>query len=244
MRCHLTESWTEDHYVRLPGVETSCDLIERLPSHVRLAMSRGKDALSAWIHLRAHGKTVDPVFYWTVPGVPFEETDLARLEQHFGTKVRQISHPAYWRFMREELYQPPLAVALIRKLNIREPKWNEIHQWLDDDLGLGKLTVCSGPRAADSSLRRMSVIKSGPQPKSGAWVVWDWKINAVRRALAADQLELPSDYRMFKRSLDGISRQYMEPLSRMFPSSYAAIVEHFPLIPAVQKLPSIKELGL
>lgn len=127
MRCLLTESWPEDHYVRLPGVETSCDLIERLPSHVRLAMSRGKDALSAWIHLRAHGKTVDPVFYWTVPGVPFEETDLARLEQHFGTKVRQISHPAYWRFMREELYQPPLAVALIRKLNIREPKWDEIH---------------------------------------------------------------------------------------------------------------------
>ena len=201
-------------------------------------MSRGKDALASWIHLQAHSKTVDPVNYWLVPDIPFEITDLARLEQHFSTPIRTISHPSHWRFMREEIYQPPIAVALIRKLRIAVPTWNQLHEWLDDDLGVTQpLTVCSGPRAADSAVRRMSVIQNGPHPKSGAWVCWDWKIAAVRAGLTSSNLKLPIDYELFKRSFDGISRQYMEPLSRRLPDSYAHIVSYFPLIPACQGLP-------
>jgi hypothetical protein len=215
MRCKLTQDWPTDWFVHLPDTLNSCELIETLPNHVRLAMSRGKDALAAWIHLQAHGKTVDPVFYWLAPDIPFETTDLARLNQHFNTPIRKISHPSFWRLMREETYQPPIAVAVLRKLRIAVPTWNQLHEWLDTDLGVETpLIVCSGPRAADSSLRRMSVIRHGPHPRSGAWVVWDWKIAPVRHALTQAKLSLPVDYTLFGRSFDGISRQYMAPLAK------------------------------
>lgn len=206
----------------------SCQVIESLPpGPVRLAMSRGKDSLVAWLHLLSHGRAVEPVFFRLVPGLAFETADLARLSEHFGAHITELPHPSLLRMLRTGLFQPPKRHVLLAQSDIGTATFETFWRLLDDERG--SAPVCHGVRASDSPIRRTRVVQSGPVTKSGAWVVWDWRKSWWVEALRLDDLALPVDYQWFGRSFDGLDARFLGPLRQHAPADYATVLEWFPL---------------
>lgn len=110
--------------------------------------------------------------------------------------------------------------------------YDQIVSLIREDFGLPASTwVADGVRAADSPVRRVSIIRHGAmkQGKRKVSPVWDWRKRDVLDSLAADGIQLPPEYEWFGRSFDGLDYRFLEPLSRHAPDDYARILEWFPL---------------
>lgn len=206
----------------------SCQVIEAMGPSCRLAMSRGKDALAAWVHLRAHGVDVDPVHFNLVPGLEFIEADLVRLEAHFGCHITRLVHPSLPRMLRQGVFQPPARAALMAA-SLSEPDPTYGQSWDALDAERGPRPVAHGVRAADSQIRRLGVIRRGPVDGKGHAVVWDWRKPWWVETLRVEGLDLPVDYQWFGRSYDGVDARFLAPLREHAPADYRRVLDWFPL---------------
>lgn len=221
--------------IEIDGVRPSVDIREDLAAvgaPVLLAMSGGKDALAAWVALRDAGVDVRPYYMYLVPGLEFVDESLARIEEHFGRRVARYPHPSLYRWLNNFTFQSPERLAVIEAARLPSPTYEQIVSLIREDFGLPATTwVADGVRAADSPVRRMSIIRHGAMKPAKRKVspIWDWRKREVLDGLAGAGIPLPPEYEWFGRSFDGLDYRFLEPLSRHAPDDYARILEWFPL---------------
>ncbi len=215
------------------------DLIERVREATGdttlLAFSRGKDSIGAWLAIRDHFE-VRPFFKVMVPGLEFVEESLAYYEKWFGTRIERVMHTALPRWLTSGVFQTPghaLDVAGIhwpRKYG--EPEARAAVLALT---GVPEHTMtATGVRAADSTQRRTAITQHGVmnlKPKHRVYhPIWDWNKARLVTEIRRSGVALPIDYRIWGRTFDGLTVQYVAPLKRHLPDDYRRVVEMFPLI--------------
>lgn len=201
---------------------------------ILLAFSRGKDSIAAWIALRDSKlfKRIIPVHLYLCPGLKFEEDSLKYFEDIFQTHIISIPHPSFYRFMANNIYQPPGRLW---------KNWDFWSRWKIDyqtqntiikkSLGLpDKVLQANGVRCCDTMVRRIAIRDHGPFGPDNVKIIWDWSTKEVKDIIAANKIKLPIDYEMFGRSFDGIGYQYAKPLKERFPDDYQTLLKWFPLV--------------
>lgn len=204
---------------------------ERTGPTCLLAFSRGKDAIAAAIQVRRYFERVVPYFLAVVPGLRFEEDDLARWEDAFGCEVFRYPHPSFFRLLKENVYQPPGRWETVDELDLPEPTFAQIEDHVRRRSGCPDAWCATGIRAADSMARRANFTKSGSlNPKTRKFhAVFDWTIARLETEIRAFGQPLPIDYRIFGRSFDGIDARFTGPMREHLPEDYARLLKLFPL---------------
>jgi 3'-phosphoadenosine 5'-phosphosulfate sulfotransferase (PAPS reductase)/FAD synthetase len=222
--------------ITIDSVRPSADIRDQLAAEGRpilLAFSCGKDAIASLLALRDSGiAEIVPYYLYYLPGLSFVEATLDRMEQAFGRQIHRYPHPSLYRWLNNFVFQAPERLAIIEAAQLPQPTYEQIVQLIREDLDLPPSTwVADGVRAADSIVRRASIVRHGPmKPSSGkVSVIWDWQKREVLDRIAAAGIPLPPDYEWFGRSFDGIDRRFLEPLSRHAPQDYRRVLDWFPL---------------
>lgn len=199
---------------------------------VLLAFSCGKDAIAAWLALRAGGVEVIPYYMYLVPGLEFVERSLRYYEQFFGVPIIRVPNPSLYRLLNNFIFQPIHRCEIIRDCHLPNFTTDQLRDYLIQDKNLSPETwTASGVRAADSLARRANfrMLKGALNHKRRmAYPVWDMTKAGLVELLKSENVKLPIDYRIFGRSFDGIDFRFIAPLRKHFPNDYAKILEWFP----------------
>ncbi len=197
-----------------------------------LSFSRGKDAIAAYLALRADGIDVIPYHLYLVPGLEFVAESLAYYEKVFGVRIINMPHPSLYRWLNNAVFQPPERLSAIEAAELPEFDYEDVRRVCCEDYGLDADTwACSGVRACDSPQRRISFTRNGPlnQTLRKASVVWDWRKAEVLTQIEAAGIKLPVDYELWNRSFDGLGYRFLAPLKERLPRDYEKVLEWFPL---------------
>jgi hypothetical protein len=219
------------HQLETDSAATRVELRRLNGAKVMLAFSRGKDAIGAWLALRADGFDVIPVHYETCPGLSFVNESLAYYERFFGVSILSLPHPSFLKALDAGLFQTPRSQSLLDAASFsRELEYRDIFDDVAAMHGCG-LWYATGVRASDSLTRRMNLKRNGAliASESKAHVIWDWTAEHLRTVIRAAGVKLPIDYRLFGRSFDGVGAEYLHAIRREFPADYARILQYFPL---------------
>lgn len=200
--------------------------------HVLLAFSCGKDSIAAWLALRERGFTVHPFYMYLIPDLAFVDRSLDYYEQWSGQHIMRVPNPSLYRMLVNMVYQPPERCAIIEAAQLPKFSYDQLHEWVKEDMGLPAATyVATGVRAVDSPQRMMAVRPHGPvnYKRRTFWPVWDWRIQRVYDTIKSAGVKLPVDYRWFGRSFDGIDYRFIATLREKAPADYQRILDWFPL---------------
>jgi hypothetical protein len=226
--------------VEIEGVEPSAEIRARLKGQtVLLAFSRGKDSIAAWLALRAADVNVIPYYLYGVPDLEFVDESLRYFADFFGwtcpyssTPILQLPHVSLYRHLQEKVFQPPERFRAIEAAAVKDMPYDQVNNFVREFYDLPEdAWVCDGVRAADSPNRRVGIKSHGAININSRQikVVWDWKIAEIRKWLDASGVQLPPDYEMFGRSLDGLDYRFLVPLKQHFPRDYARLIKWYPL---------------
>lgn len=199
-----------------------------------LAFSTGKDALAAYLAMRPHFEEIVLVYFELVPGLSFVRDSLDYYERQFGQKIYRLPHPTFYEWLRTSAFQTPSRIGLIAGFELpADYTYSTAHDMLRAEEGLASDVPCAnGIRAADSPMRRVSLMTHGPiSYNSRQWSpVWEFNKADVLRILDVNNVRLPVDYRVFGRTFDGLDYRFMRPMKDHFPADYAKVLEWFPLV--------------
>lgn len=218
---------------------TSAELCQQVASEcdtVMLAFSTGKDAICSWLQLRRYFKRVIPYYGYLVPGLRFVEDSLRYYEDYFGCHIYRLPHPAFFRMLREHVYQSPPRRIMVQNMGLpehREYNDDTIAAIMRDSLDLPPSAYMAiGVRTADSPIRRASIKAHGPLNRNRRvfYPIFDWLKADILRELREANIKLPVDYKMFGRTFDGLDYRFTKPISEWFPGDYERIRNWFPLI--------------
>lgn len=205
---------------------------------VLVAFSGGKDAIATELALREAGVETHLAYMYLVPpgedgvSLQFVDDGLARLEDELGKPIHRYPHPSVYRWLNNFVFQPPERVDFIKSLGFVTPSYEETWADIASSLGLAKGTwVADGVRAADSPMRRASLVRHGVMKPSTGKVspIADWLKAEVLDIIARHNVTLPVDYEWFGRSFDGIDYRFLAPLKEHAPEDYARILFWYPL---------------
>ena len=224
--------------VQIEGVVPSSEVRQMLIDQgkpVLLAFSRGKDSIAAWIALKEAGIEIIPFHLIRVPGVKFVEESLQYFEEVFGQHIYRIPHPSMLRQLRKSLFRDPATAALIDAADIPPIVYEDVDDIMRLHYAERTTWVADGVRAVDSIRRRLSMKKTGSiyAKTRKCHPVWDWRVAAIRNAMAEHNIELPIDYELFGRSWDGLQYDFIAPLAERFPDDYEVVKTWFPMVEGV-----------
>jgi hypothetical protein len=219
----------------IKGQPTSAEVCATLAAEGRpvlVAFSTGKDALACELALRDAGVETRLAYLYLVPGLRFVDHTLAQQEDLLEKPIARYPHPSLWRMLNNLVFQPPERCAIIEAAAMPTTKYDAMWSLIRQDMGLPVDTwVADGVRAADSIVRRASLVSHGVMKpgKHKVSPVADWLKAEVMGRIERAGIPLPVDYEWFGRSFDGIDRRFLEPLSQHAPQDYRRVLDWFPL---------------
>ena len=211
-----------------------CEQISRKCDTALLAFSTGKDSIAAWLQMRKYFKRIVPYYKYCVPGLKFVEDNLKYYEDFFGCHIWRMPHPSFFRWMRSGIDQPP-----DRLKYIFEHLYVDAKQYTDETIGEilrynldlpEDSYVGVGVRMADSPMRRVSIKSYGAvnHNRKSFYPVYDWLKADLLREFDEAGVKLPTDYRYFGNTFDGLTYKYVKPMRDHFPEDYQHLLEWFP----------------
>jgi hypothetical protein len=215
----------------MTGNETILAMREQTDT-ILLAFSSGKDSVGAWLECRKYFPRIIPFHMYVVPELEFIEDNLRYYEKFFETRIHRIPHPSLYRMLRECVFQPPPNWPVIQAANLPRFDYFDSETFLREELGLpDSVYVATGVRSADSLQRRLAIEKAGSinHKLRKFYPIHDWKKADLIREFQTAGIQLPSDYAVWPRSLDGVQYQYLAGMKEHFPRDYARVLEYFPL---------------
>jgi hypothetical protein len=217
--------------IALKGVTPSADLLRNYAGQdILVAFSRGKDSIAAWIAAEQAGLNVIGGYHlYGIPGLEFERRSLDYYQEFFGKPILHVPHPSFYRMVANLVFQPPERLAVIDAAELSPPEYEDVEEAVRLHFNSPDAWTVDGIRAADSSMRRVNLIRSGPvlEKRRRLRGVWDWRKGTVDAALARAGVRLPDDYLWFGRSFEGL--QHLPNLIRYAPDDYHRVIEWFPL---------------
>ena len=216
-------------------MQTSAQVIECVrekQSETLLAFSTGKDAIATWLAIRPAFDNVHPYYLYLVPGLEFVDESLDYYERFFQTKIVRLPHPSLHRWLNSFVFQPPERLNVIKQALLPVHSYKDIRNVMVQDYSLqADMLVADGVRAADSPMRLIAIKRHGPisYTQKRYHPIWDWKKQNLIDCFKKFNVKLPSDYKMFGRSFDGLDLRFLLPLKKHRPRDYAKVLEWFPL---------------
>lgn len=209
--------------------------MRRQTDTILLAFSCGKDAIGTWLACRPHFTRIVPYYMYLVPGLEFVERSVQYYERAFGQRIIRVPHPSLYRWLNESTFVAPQQLCVIDRAGLPLFDYLDMQDEIRKDSGLSSdCYTASGVRAADSPLRRVSIVTHGAisHKQRQFMPIWDWGIDRLLGEIKSAAINLPVDYRMFGRSFDGLDYRFIAPIKRHFPRDYQRICEWFPLVEA------------
>lgn len=201
---------------------------------VLLGFSRGKDSLAAWLRLREHFDQVIPFHLFTIPKLPIVEESLAYYERVMGCRIWRMPQPGFYRWLRNFTFQTPPRAAVLAAANLPTFGYRDVVDAIARAEGIppDQTMTATGVRSADSPRRRQVITICGAidrtQPKF--YPVWDWSTDQCIDIINKSGVELPIDYALFGRTIDGLDYRVVSQLKKHRPQDYAKFLEWFPLL--------------
>lgn len=214
------------------GVET-IKIVRDRQQDTLLAFSTGKDAIAAWLAIRDHFDAVHPYYLYLVPGLEFIDESLDYYERFFGRRITRLPHPAMHRWLNRFTFQAPQNCRVIEQAGLPEFDYTDIQRAMCLQHNLPRETlVADGVRAADSPMRRISIMTHGTisYGQMKYHPVWDWKKADLIDCFRKSGVKLPIDYRIWGRSFDGLDLRFIVPMKKHLPNDYRKLLEWFPLL--------------
>lgn len=200
-----------------------------------LSFSVGKDSLVAWLVLRRYFKRIIPFYCYRIPGLRFMEKNIKYYEDFFQTQITQVPHPALYKQLNNLVFQAPENCHAIENvdggLGLWEFEYDDLHRLLFEDFDLpSNVYVATGITTSDNMQRRISLNKNGAinTRRRMFYPIYDFRKQDLIREIEQAGVKLPSDYRIFGRSFDGLYVQFLEPLKEHYPEDYERVLEFFP----------------
>lgn len=213
-----------------------CQFISKKANGVcMLSFSGGKDAVASWIKLKEHFHTIYPVFYYLIPGLQVVEENLKYYEDIFQTKIIRVPNPNLFRMLNNAVYQTPQRMKIIESFFFPSYSYDDLFNWVKDDLKLPKNTwVAIGNRMYDNLNRYGSIKKYGAHndKRKTFYPVYDYYIRDVVKIIADHNIKLSKEYRIWGKSFDGLDYRFIKPLKELYPQDYETILSYFPLLKA------------
>jgi len=211
-----------------------CEVVREATTHDKalLSFSLGKDSWAAWLGARDYFDFT-PYYLYLVPGLEFVDEYIAYAERKLGTKIVQLPHPAFYRWINNCTYQPPERLRTIWAVGWPAFDYDDMRAAVIEDCGLpDDVWTATGVRAADSPMRRASLIKNRGVNANRRYFypVWDWNKERLLAELVANDIRLPVDYKVFGRSFDGLDLRFLIKIKEHFPRDYQRILDWFPLV--------------
>lgn len=208
---------------------------ERYGDKTLIAFSRGKDSIAVALALRDKIDLI-PFHYDDCPGLEFVEESLAYYEKTlFGRRILRMPHPAFYKHLRDGMYQPLARAELLSNASIPNLDHADIVRMVKKQEGIDTAILsATGLRALDNAVRFLSIRKHGPiRATAGNWApIWDWTKQQLIDTIERSGISLPPDYTFLPRSFDGFSYLYLIPIKKHHPRDYQRILEWFPLAEA------------
>ena len=216
-----------------PGPEIVRQVRKNTGPKTLLAFSGGKDSIAAHLAIRDVFEEVIPVYFYGVPGLEFIEDSLAYYERTLfgGEHIIRAPHPSLYRWLNAGVFQPPHRIPVIEAARLPNFEYRDVHDLIRQERGAKGALCATGVRAADSPMRRVSIMRHGAilDSKGEYFPVWDWKKADIVREFQAAGIRLSREYQVFGRSYDGIDARFLVPMKKHFPRDYARVLEWFPL---------------
>lgn len=224
-----------DDFPHARGDALIAEYKERFGDKTLIAFSRGKDSIAVALALRDKIEMV-PFHYDDCPGLEFVEESLAYYEKHlFGRKIIRMPHPAFYKHLRDGMFQPLGRAELLAAASIPNLDHADIVKMVKKQEGIeGDILSATGLRALDNAVRFLSLRKHGAiRATAGNWApIWDWTKQQLLDTIEQSGISLPADYTFLPRSFDGFSYLYLIPIKEHYPRDYQRILEWFPLAQA------------
>lgn len=219
-----------------------CDEIIKIQGHRVLfaAFSRGKDSIALFLKCLESGKFTDYklYYYYMIPDLEFEEESLSYFEKLWKIKITRVPSPTLYRMIHNQNLFRPLQVKAYDDMcksgdGLFEFSHEDLMLDVRDSLGLSDRTLCAvGVKAADSSLRRLSLRKNGPiSHKLKKWYpIHDLTNRDILDLLRKHNVSLPIDYSLFGLTFDGLDYRFLKVIKNSLPRDYQKIKDVFPLV--------------
>ena len=211
-----------------------CELVRQESDTVILAFSCGKDSVGAWLQLRRHFAHIVPFHLYRIPDLDFVEKSLNYYEEFFGQRIIRLPHPSLYRMLNYGVFQSPSNLEIIRRAELPDFDYDDIHQVIVEDEHLPVETFYgTGVRGNDSLARRI-MLKHGClyREQHKFYPIWDWSMDRLIQELRDSGVCLPGEYADFAKSFDGLDARFTAVIREKYPDDFAKIKAFFPLVEA------------
>ena len=130
------------------------------------------------------------------------------------------------------MWQTPESALEIMKLGL-PTHTNQIYdKFIAKDLGCPGAYRAIGVRANDSPIRRYVIDRHSPinNKQKSFYPIFDWTNEDIRNCLKENEVDLPIDYKIWGKSLDGIDYRFIKPMKEHLPEDYDQVKRFFPLV--------------
>ena len=204
-----------------------------------MGFSCGKDSIAAALQIRDHVEII-PMYYYIVPKLPMVEENLHYYEKHLFGGRKIIRWPQYRMldWLETGVFQTMRTTEILDAGGFERPASNfqnyqrKLIQWTieQEDVDTRALNAL-GVRANDSPRRRMSFQQYGAlRASTQTWYpVWDYDKERLVDLIKKSGISLSPDYKLFGKSFDGLTAQYLIPIKKHRPEDYKIILNYYPL---------------
>ncbi len=211
-----------------------CEVVREAVGHDKalLSFSCGKDSWAAWLSARDYFDFT-PYYLYLVPGLSFVEEYLQYAEGVLGKHIVRLPHPSFYRWVNGAIFQAPQRLRTIAAVGWPNFEYDDMRDAVIEDRDLPEdVWTATGVRAADSPMRRASLIKNQGVNANRRYFYpcWDWNKARLVEELTRAGIKLPVDYKVFGRSFDGLDLRFLVKIREHFPSDYQTILDWFPLV--------------
>jgi phosphoadenosine phosphosulfate reductase len=203
-------------------LQTAATMTDR----VLVAFSGGKDSVVTLDLCVKHFATVQPFFMYHVPGLSFQDRELAWAEQKYGVEIIRLPHFDTARLMATGAYNAA-GDQSVAKLKI-----TDIYDHLRKQTGIH--WISAGERIADSIVRRAMIVKSGTidAGRGRIYPVAHWRKAHVLAYIKTNNLRVSEEARILGHSFRDLRPAVLYAVKQQYPADYEKIIAMYPFAEA------------
>jgi phosphoadenosine phosphosulfate reductase len=192
-----------------------------------VSFSCGKDSVVLLDLLISNKIKCEPVHYYIVPDLSYNEEVMTWFEDKYRIKVNRIVSPIYTKMKSADL------LCVNRIWNLSSDKQNPFKRaetLINKTFNFDWNAV--GIKQNDSVMRRMTIVKHGwiyPNTKK-IYPLYDWSDRDVWAYMHYKGMPINKCYEWFGRSQDVVNIPHIYPLKEKSPEDYFIFCKNFPLI--------------
>jgi 3'-phosphoadenosine 5'-phosphosulfate sulfotransferase (PAPS reductase)/FAD synthetase len=197
------------------------------------SMSLGKDSVTSYDLCRKYRKDIICIYFYLCPDLNFVKKSIDLYQNFFNTEIIQLPHPALYDFIRHQDFQPLETAKHIARFDFPTVTFKQIiKSYLKAENIDTDFYEIVGMRASESFNRRMYFKKHGKidDIKKQIYPISDYSEKEVYKYLEDNKIPLSDDYKIFRRSYDGMKYQFLFGVKKYYPDDWLILTEYFPLL--------------